>query len=88
MHVSSKDVCDCFEQLLSGQKSHEDAAEWASRLRRLDDTRELSFDSPGDDIRVIRALEYLEGVDLKDGLTNYLHDDVNIRMFFEEWRAS
>jgi hypothetical protein len=70
-HLS--DVQRAFDELISETRSREEISAWARSLRLEDDKGQLSFEPAEMSDRIWRSLIYLEGVDLKDSPTTYLH---------------
>ncbi len=85
MRVSSQDVRDMFSDLLSRNRSREDIAAWASSIRSADDAEGIEYDPPSDGTAIWDALEFLVGVDLKDGPESFLH---NCEDFERYWDAN
>lgn len=83
MLVSLSDVQRAFDELISGVRSREQISDWARSLRLEDDQERLSFEPAAMRDRLWRAITYLEGVDLKDSPTTYLH----VTEDFLEFRA-
>jgi hypothetical protein len=81
MRVSSEEVAAAFRDLLSGARSREDVADWASKVRAADDTEGLQCEPPSAEAAVWDALEFLMGADLRDGPASYLHNEQD----FEEY---
>lgn len=73
MIVRLTDVQRAFDELLSGDRSREEISDWARSLRLKDDEGQLVFEPAAMCDRLWRAITYLEGVDLKDSPTTYLH---------------
>jgi hypothetical protein len=84
MRVSTEDVTAAFLDLLSGARSREDVANWAHRVRVADDAEGIRYDPPAAESAIWDALEFLIGVDLKDGPDSYLHNQQD----FEEYWSS
>jgi len=82
MQVSSNDVVAAFEDLLSGPRSREQLADWASHARMSDDAEGILYEPPSAASAIWDALEFLMGVDLKDDPDSYLHSQ---RDFEEYW---
>ncbi len=61
--------------------TRESISDWAATLRRAEEAELLSFDPPRARDRLWEAITYLEGVDLKDGPSTYLHVVEDFRIF-------
>jgi len=77
------DLQRAFDDLLSEARTREDISDWARSVRLENDAGRLTFEPAEMRDRLWRAVLYMEGVDLKDGPSSYLHvpDD------FREYRA-
>jgi hypothetical protein len=84
MRVSNEEVVTAFRDLMTGVRSREDIATWASRVRKADDAEGIEYVPPSAESAIWDALEFLMGVDLKDGPDSYLH---NHQDFLDYWTA-
>ena len=73
MKVSFHEVGPLFEQLLAGSVSREFASSWARRVRQAEDAGTLVYEPAGLEHRLWEAIQFLEGVDLRDSPDSYLH---------------
>jgi hypothetical protein len=73
MVVHLSDVQRAFDELIAGSRSREEISDWARSLRIEDDTSRLSFEPAAMRDRIWSSIIYLEGVDLKDDPSTYLH---------------
>lgn len=73
MVVHLSDVQRAFDELISETRSREEISDWARSLRIEDDNGMLSFEPAEMRDRLWRSITYLEGVDMKDSPTTYLH---------------
>jgi hypothetical protein len=73
MVVRLNDVKHAFDDLISGARSREEVSNWARRLRVANENAELGFDPVEAKAQLWRTITYLEGVDLKDSPSTYLH---------------
>lgn len=87
MKISTKDVEITFDDLLSGRKSREETAAWATSMRTEDDRGDLQYDPPSAESGIWRALDYLSRVDLKDAPDSYLHSEEDFWKFRRLWRV-
>ncbi len=83
MFVRLSDVQRAFDELIAGARSREEISDWARSLRIEHDKEQLLFEPAAMRDRIWRSIIYLEGVDIMDSPTTYLHvtDD------FLEFRA-
>lgn len=79
MKVSSRDVSDIFNRLISGQLSREDADRWAYSLIQQSDQGKVEFLPPEDEKRIWAAIMFIYGVDLKESPGIYLHSENDIK---------
>src|SRR5688572_21003847 len=79
--VRTDDLKRAFDDLISGVRTREEISDWARSLRLADDDDLLRFDPPASKDRLWRAITYLEGVDLKDSPSTYLHVIDDFREF-------
>ena len=79
--VRTDDLRRAFDDLISGARTRESISDWAATLRRAEEAELLSFDPPRARDRLWEAITYLEGVDLKDGPSTYLHVVEDFRIF-------
>jgi hypothetical protein len=82
MRVSNQDITDAFEDLLSGARTREEIAKWALSVRSADDAEGIEYHPSTAESAIWNALEFLTGIDLKEGLGVYLHTE---RDFEEYW---
>jgi len=75
------DVLKTLESLVNGKLNQEDAADWANKWRKMDDG---VYGPIFDDKVIWRALELLEGADLKDSPSSYLHVKEDFIAWLEE----
>ncbi len=73
MVVRLSDVQQAFDALLAETRSREEISDWARMLRIANDEGQLTFEPVSLRDKIWRAVTYLEGVDLKDSPTTYLH---------------
>jgi hypothetical protein len=73
MVVHLSDVKRAFDELIAGARSREEISDWARSLRVENDKGQLLFEPPAMRDRIWRSITYLEGVDIKDSPTTYLH---------------
>jgi len=73
MKVSLLEVINVLDKLISGEISREDASDWARKRQVAEDAGELEYESASKEQEIWDAVLYLEGVDLKDGPSSYLH---------------
>ena len=74
MRVSTDDVATAFRDLIGGARTREEIASWASRLRAADDGEGIEYAPESAEVLIWEALEFLMGVDMKDGPDSYLHN--------------
>jgi hypothetical protein len=79
--VGTGDLSRAFDDLVSGARSRESLSSWAATLRLAEEDGRLRFDPPGAEDRLREAIDYLEGVDLKDSPSTYLHVTEDFRIF-------
>jgi hypothetical protein len=84
VQISTSEVSAAFRELINGTRSREEVASWASRIRDADDTEGLQYVPPSAEVVLWDALEFLIGVDLKDGPDSYLH---NLQDIAEYWSS-
>jgi len=82
MRVSAREVATAFRDLMTGARPREEVASWAARVRAADDAGGLEYVPPTAEAAIWDALEFLMGVDLKDGPNSYLHNEQD---FIEYW---
>lgn len=82
MRVSIEDVDSAFRDLLTGVRSREDVAGFASRVRAADDEEGIQYDPPAAESAIWHALEFLMGVDIKDGPDSYLHNHQDFEKYW------
>lgn len=82
--VSTEEVKALFDALLSDEQSREDVSEWAKARRESDDAGTLEYEPPEEEGRIWKALQYLEGIDLKDSPNSYLHSKADIFAYREQ----
>ena len=87
MRVCLSDVSRALEDLLEKRRSREEIAEWASALRRAEDAGTLDYVPPTDEERIWQGIQYLMGVDLRDGPRSYLHTQEDFERFADQWQA-
>jgi hypothetical protein len=75
MIVKWSEIEATFHDLISGKRSREDVAKWASLARETDDIGELRIEPPGKRDAIWDALLYLTGVDLRKSPNDYLHSN-------------
>ncbi len=73
MTASLSDISQAFDDLISGSKSREAVAAWATSLREAEDARRIRYEPASEEKRIWNAILYLTGVDLKSSPTDYLH---------------
>ena len=73
MVIHLADVQRTFDELIAGARSREEISDWARSLRLEYDQRQLSFEPVAMRDLIWRSITYLEGVDVKDSPTTYLH---------------
>ena len=74
MTASLSDISQAFDDLISGSKSREVVATWATALQQAEDARQLRCEPVSEKARIWDAILYLTGVDLKSSPTDYLHN--------------
>ena len=74
MIITLPDITRAFEDLISGAKSRETIAAWATSLRNAENSRQLQYEPAPEETRIWNAILYLTGVDLKTSPSNYLHN--------------
>ena len=74
MTVLISEISQAFDDLVSGLKSREAVAAWATALRQAEDARQLRYEPASEEARIWNAILYLTGVDLKSSPTDYLHN--------------
>jgi hypothetical protein len=84
MRVSTSDVVRAFRALLDGSQSREEIADWAAGVRAADDSGGLEYAPPTAEEAIWRALEFLMGVDLKDGPSSYLHTEEDFQLYWSQ----
>lgn len=82
--VSAEDLRRIFDDLVSDSRSREEISDWARDLRLADDDGRLRFEPLSARPQLWRAIHYLEGVDLKDSPTTYLHVTQDFEAFRKE----
>ena len=82
MRVSNMEVASAFRDLMNGSRSREDVASWASRVRAADDADGIEYFPPSAESAIWAALEFLMGVDLRDGPQSYLHTEQDFEEFW------
>ena len=84
MIVSLADISCAFDDLISGDRSREDIAGWASLVERAEDSGHLEYDPCTEEERIWDAIDYLTGVDLLTIPSGYLHDIKNFQDYRRE----
>ena len=74
MTITLSDISEAFTDLISGAKSRETIAAWATTLREAEDSHQLQYEPSVEETRIWNAILYLTGVDLKTSPSNYLHN--------------
>lgn len=87
MRVSTDQVAAAFRDLLTGFRSREDVAGWASSVRAADDTEGIQYEPPTAESAIWQALEFLMGVDIKDGPDSYLHNHEDFEKYWSSKRG-
>ncbi len=78
MEVSKQAITAKFDEVLSESVSREAVSDWARVRREADDDGTLTLLPEAERSRLWDALLFLEGVDLKDSPTSYLHNEEDI----------
>lgn len=73
MVVALPDVQRAFDELIAGARPREEISDWARSLRIENDKGQLFFEPAAKRDQIWRAITYLDGVDVKDSPTTYLH---------------
>jgi hypothetical protein len=73
MVIHLADVQRAFDELIARTRSREEISDWARSLRLENDKGQLVFEPGAMRDRIWHSITYLEGVDLKDSPTTYLH---------------
>ncbi len=82
MQVSATDIAAAFQDLISECRSRETIAAWASKIRASDDVEGTTFEPSTSQRAIWAALEFLMGVDLKDGPHTYLHNRADLEEYW------
>jgi hypothetical protein len=81
MVVALPDVQRAFDELIAGARSREEISNWARSLRIENDKGKLLFEPAAMRDQIWRSITYLEGVDIKDSPTTYLHVPEDFKAF-------
>ena len=73
MKVSLLEIINILDELIEDKLSREDASDWAKKRQFAEDNGELEYEPASKEQLIWDAVLYLEGVDLKDGPSSYLH---------------
>jgi len=84
MVITSEQIRQALDDLVSSRRSREELSRWAGELNTLDEINELEFDPPNAKKEMCEAIDYLLGCDLKVAKNEYLHCIKD----FEEFRNS
>ncbi len=82
MRISAGEVTSAFRDLMTGARSREEIAAWAAQVRAADDDEGIEYVPPKAETAIWDALEFLMGVDLKDGPTSYLHNESDFEQYW------
>lgn len=88
MKIGTRDIEQALVDILSGARSREDVASWASSMRKLEDCRGLQYDPKPAEGLIWESLEFLIGIDLKDSPDTYLHNLDDVRDFWMRWQQA
>ena len=76
--ISKNLIIEKLKEILDGNISRDIASKWASELRLLDDQRKLEYEDNENELIIWNAIVFIEGIDLKDAATTFLHSDKDI----------
>ena len=82
--ITLLELRSAFEDLISGAKTYEEVARWASDLMSSEDNGELYYEPSTHEDVIWKAIKYLSGVDLKNTPTEYLHCKEDFEDYLKE----
>ncbi|MDN3505825.1 MAG: hypothetical protein P0S96_01180 [Simkaniaceae bacterium] len=71
--MSLEEVRDAFDNLINKSRSREEISSWAENLQLAEDNNDLEYYPKMEGDKIWDALDYLNGVDLRDLDGSYLH---------------
>ncbi len=82
--VTLEDIKLILSELLENKITREKASAWALNLRKTGDEMNLEYSPQGEENKIWEALLFIEGIDLQDDPTSYLHNDIDIKRFLQK----
>lgn len=71
-----------FDELINGKITREEVSSWANKLQCAQDNNTLVYSPDNMEDKIWKAIQFLQGVDLKDSPSTYLHNLEDIRSFY------
>lgn len=84
MKVTLDEIKQIFDDLIKEKKPFEEVSNWALERLFADDVEPLQCEPPTERLKILRAILYLTGVDLRDLDGGYLHSIENFIDFKNE----
>lgn len=84
MQITIEDITHQFARLLARSDSRESVSDWARHIREAADEGQVEYVPPSDESRIWDAILYLEGVDLLETATEYLHCEADFQTYLDE----
>lgn len=81
MVIGKKIVLKILSKVLSNEMSREEAANWARTVRECLDDKRCFYESSADEDVIWEAVIFVEGIDLMDSPTSYLHNTEDLKFF-------
>jgi hypothetical protein len=78
--ISKIEVEEIFIRLLANRISRETASEWAMQLINLSEEKKLNYSPQDLEVSIWEAIQFLQGVDIKDAPNIYLHNEDDIKI--------
>jgi hypothetical protein len=78
--ISKIEVEEIFKCLLAKRISRETASEWAIQLINLSEEKKLNYSPQDLEVSIWEAIQFLQGVDIKDAPNIYLHNEDDIKI--------
>lgn len=72
--IELKYLISVFEKILEDKLTREEASDWANSLQLVEDEGVLNYSPNESENQIWEGIQFLQGIDLKDSPTTYLHN--------------